>query len=171
MPPKASPKAAADAAKPAKGWSAEESASLLLIIMQEDNPQLAVKGWRSIGEKAKVVFGDKFSAASMKHQFQKLRRTYLDELSAVKGVQDNQVAAVQPSFKRKRAAADDGDAIESKRVRFSMQQAKAKNDYAADNTTDAPQKLPQLRTTTEVLQSGKSDTVPSEHTGAVDEEV
>lgn len=47
-------------------WSSDENASLLLLIMQEENKELAVKGWKAIAEKAKEVFGGKYTLPAVK---------------------------------------------------------------------------------------------------------
>ncbi|KAF3069771.1 hypothetical protein GL218_07848 [Daldinia childiae] len=60
-------------------WSSDENASLLLLIMQDQNEQLAVRGWNSIAEKAKETFRGKYTLSALKHQFQKLRKQYLDD--------------------------------------------------------------------------------------------
>ncbi|KAI8956973.1 hypothetical protein F5Y11DRAFT_364476 [Daldinia sp. FL1419] len=75
------PKADADDTK----WTPGDSANLLLLIMQEDNKDLAVKGWKIIGEKAKTVFNSKYTPSAVKHQFQKLRKNYLAECSTPEG--------------------------------------------------------------------------------------
>ncbi|KAI1138116.1 hypothetical protein F5Y05DRAFT_418972 [Hypoxylon sp. FL0543] len=62
------------------GWSEEETTKLLLIIMQEGNPELTVKGWKSIGEKITSVFGDKYSLKSAQKHYQKLRHDHMKEI-------------------------------------------------------------------------------------------
>ncbi|KAI1655344.1 hypothetical protein F4813DRAFT_398471 [Daldinia decipiens] len=96
-------------------WSSDESANLLLLIMQEENKELAVKGWKAIGEKAKEVFDGKYTVPALKHQFQKLRNRYLGDFPTPQ--EDSQAgseAAKTPTKGRKRKAASmDGPDAES----------------------------------------------------------
>ncbi|RYP55681.1 hypothetical protein DL771_012422 [Monosporascus sp. 5C6A] len=74
-------KAKADAAgKADEGkWSPEETTKLVFLVMQHENPELAVQGWKDIGEKVQKVFDGKYSAEAAKKRFHNVRRAYLEE--------------------------------------------------------------------------------------------
>ncbi|KAI0105966.1 hypothetical protein F4814DRAFT_452345 [Daldinia grandis] len=96
-------------------WNSEENTNLLLLIMQEENKELAVKGWKAISEKAKEVFGNKYTLPALKHQFQKLRKQYLGDWPAPQeDTQAGSEAAKTPMKGRKRPAASmDGSDAEN----------------------------------------------------------
>ena len=59
--------ASGDDSKPAnRGWNPEDSITLLLIIMQENNQQLSVAGWKSIKDRAQKVFDGKYGEQGAK---------------------------------------------------------------------------------------------------------
>lgn len=70
MPTKPGPvgaKANGDGAKTAKAaWNPEDSITLLLIIMQENNPDLSVTGWKAIKERAQAVFENNYGMEGAK---------------------------------------------------------------------------------------------------------
>ncbi|KAI1209594.1 uncharacterized protein F4807DRAFT_83942 [Annulohypoxylon truncatum] len=83
-------KASGNGSQPSKAWSSEEAVKMLLLIMHHENPDLGVSGWKAIGEKAQVLFDGKYSMVAVKHQFQRLRRTFMAEIPANwKGDSDN----------------------------------------------------------------------------------
>ncbi|KAI1803592.1 hypothetical protein F4811DRAFT_524078 [Daldinia bambusicola] len=131
----AAPKANADTAK----WTPEENANLLLLIMQEDNKQLSVKGWKTISERAQNVFNGKYGFAAVKHQFQKLRKQYIDEFPIPEeDAQAGGESAKTPTKGRKRTAAsmDSPDAEEDngtkpKKARVAKKPAKRSKAAAA----------------------------------------
>lgn len=47
-------------------WPTEDTAKLLLIMLQQDNPELLATGWQKIFEKVHGVFGDKYTDAAVK---------------------------------------------------------------------------------------------------------
>ncbi|RYO97826.1 hypothetical protein DL765_011037 [Monosporascus sp. GIB2] len=60
-------------------WSPEETIKLLFLVMQHENPELAVQGWKDIGEKVQQVFDGKYSAEAAKKRFHNVRRAYVEE--------------------------------------------------------------------------------------------
>lgn len=48
-------------------WGAQDTAKLLFIIMQHENPELAVQGWKGIGEKLQQAFGGKYTEDAAKY--------------------------------------------------------------------------------------------------------
>ncbi|KAL7620791.1 hypothetical protein AAE478_009789 [Parahypoxylon ruwenzoriense] len=95
--------------KLAKSWAIEENVKLLLLVMQEENHDLSVRGWKAIGEKAQGVFDCKYSGPAVKQQFQKLRKQFLAEYGDKLGAAEGQ-AARAPANGQKRSAAPSNDA-------------------------------------------------------------
>ncbi|RYP32292.1 hypothetical protein DL767_005267 [Monosporascus sp. MG133] len=60
-------------------WSLEETIKLLFLVMQHENPELAVQGWKDIGEKVQKVFDGKYSTEAARKRFHNVRRAYVDE--------------------------------------------------------------------------------------------
>ncbi|KAI1464308.1 uncharacterized protein F4812DRAFT_467956 [Daldinia caldariorum] len=177
----AAPKANVDSAK----WTPEENANLLLLIMQEDNKQLGVKGWKTIGERAQNVFGDKYGLAAVKHQFQRLRKQYINEFPIPEeDAQAGGESAKTPTKGRKRTAAsmDSPDAEEdagtkTKKARVAKKPAKrskaAAGDAMQDDDNDAgdsdgakqkPMKTPKRRAVMKAIPPYE------EHDGVIEED-
>ncbi|KAI1454698.1 hypothetical protein F4805DRAFT_460513 [Annulohypoxylon moriforme] len=101
------PKANGEGSQPNKTWTSEEGIKVLLLIMQHENPDLAVSGWKSIGEKAQKLFNKKYSMAAVKHQFQRLRNSYMSEIPEEwkeKSKNNGDEAGETPGKGKKRAA-------------------------------------------------------------------
>ncbi|KAK6948944.1 hypothetical protein Daesc_009016 [Daldinia eschscholtzii] len=146
-------------------WTPEENTNLLLLIMQEENKQLAVKGWKAIGERAQDVFGGKYGFAAIKHQFHKLRRQYTEEFPIPEeDAQTGGEAAKTPTKGRKRAAAsmdspgaEEDNGAKAKKARLTKKPSKRsklaagdemRDDDAGDSEGDGqkPMKTPRRRT-------------------------
>ncbi|KAI1415012.1 hypothetical protein F5Y13DRAFT_187701 [Hypoxylon sp. FL1857] len=134
----AASKAAGTGAKSTRGWSGEESMKLLFLIMQGENRDLGVKGWKELADKAQALFGGKYGPAAIKHQFQKLRLKYLEELpESLKNAATDENAAKAPGTSRKRAApADDGSATKAKKARTSPKATDGVKNESSNSTDD-----------------------------------
>ncbi|KAI2469542.1 hypothetical protein F4781DRAFT_393828 [Annulohypoxylon bovei var. microspora] len=135
-------KANGDGDKSSKTWSSEEVAQLLLLIMQEENFELSVKGWNAIGEKAQHLFARKYSMIAIKHQFQRLRRAYMEGLpDAIKNGQSNSDSAKAPAKGQKRAATSVGDNTDdAPKAKKPRSATKAAKDATIDNSNGDEQK-------------------------------
>ncbi|CAJ2500776.1 Uu.00g036290.m01.CDS01 [Anthostomella pinea] len=102
-----------------KAWTEAETIRLLLVVMQADNPELNMKGWDGIVARANATGGTKYTKASVKQQFAKVRDAHLATFTpATMGAEDkpgfieipaaaaNAVAntVAKSASKRKRAA-------------------------------------------------------------------
>ncbi|KAI1094038.1 hypothetical protein F5B19DRAFT_500222 [Rostrohypoxylon terebratum] len=113
------------AAKPSKNWSNEETLKGLLLIWQHENPELSVSGWKEIGEKAQAVFNGKFTMVALKHQFQRIRAAYLNDLpeSLKEAPKPNEKKPTASSGKGKKRAAPADDGATDNGPKFKKQQA------------------------------------------------
>ncbi|OTA94091.1 hypothetical protein M434DRAFT_384633 [Hypoxylon sp. CO27-5] len=82
MPPKRSRKGRAKRVRPTK-WTKDDNVKLLLTIMHTSNPELGVQGWDEIGRKVLAIFNQKYTKVAAKHQYQKLRRIFLDMVASL----------------------------------------------------------------------------------------
>ncbi|OTB01305.1 hypothetical protein M426DRAFT_25755 [Hypoxylon sp. CI-4A] len=100
------PKGNGDATK----WSAEENLKLIFLIMQSENENLSVKGWKDIGDKAKSLFATKYTMRGAKGQFQKLRERYLADVLATSKNAGNagEAAETTPQGQKRMADSLDG---------------------------------------------------------------
>ncbi|KAI0853547.1 hypothetical protein F5Y00DRAFT_257568 [Daldinia vernicosa] len=125
-------------------WSSDENARLLLLVMQEENKDLAVKGWKTIAEKAKEVFDGKYTLPAIKHQFQKLKKQYLDDCpTPPEDSQAGTEAAKTPTKGRKRMAAsmdspdaDNDTGTKAKKARVAKKTTKRAKAAAEDAMQD-----------------------------------
>ncbi|RYO83164.1 hypothetical protein DL766_001497 [Monosporascus sp. MC13-8B] len=85
-------------------WSPEETIKLLFLVMQHENSELAVQGWKDIGEKVQKVFDGKYSAEAAKKRFRNVRRAYIEEFPLPKK-QDGPRTDTQAAPKGKAKAA------------------------------------------------------------------
>ncbi|KAI0881596.1 uncharacterized protein GGS22DRAFT_192232 [Annulohypoxylon maeteangense] len=154
-----STKATPTAPKPSEGgqstkaWTSDDSLKVMLLIMQHENPNLGVSGWKAIGDKAQVLFGGKYTMVAVKQQFQRLRRNFMEEIpegwkekaetGADKAGGDAGEEGGEVSGKGKKRAApatDDptANALKAKKARVAKKVTKgpaknAKNDIADDS--------------------------------------
>lgn len=47
-------------------WSTEDTAKLLFIMLQQENPKLLARGWQDVFKKVHSVFGNKYTDAAVK---------------------------------------------------------------------------------------------------------
>ncbi|RYO82685.1 hypothetical protein DL764_009572 [Monosporascus ibericus] len=85
-------------------WSPEETIKLLFLVMQHENPELAVQGWKDIGEKVQNVFDGKYSTEAARKRFHNVRRAYVEEFPLPEK-QDGSPTATQAAPKGKAKAA------------------------------------------------------------------
>ncbi|KAI1374213.1 hypothetical protein F4677DRAFT_461530 [Hypoxylon crocopeplum] len=145
-------------------WSSAECTKLLLIIMQEGNPNFEVKDWKTIGDKANAVFGGKFTPVAVKHQFQRMRHQFMEDFAFPIKEQDEQddqddgeATMATPKGRKRAASTEAGAAITAKKLRVAKKEdsddeavtgedesvvdkgdaAIAEDDAAVDNPTDS----------------------------------
>ncbi|RYP54004.1 hypothetical protein DL768_001154 [Monosporascus sp. mg162] len=111
-------------------WSPEETTKLLFLVMQHENAELAVQGWKDIGEKVQKVFDGKYSTEAARKRFHNIRRAYLEEFPLPEK-QDGPPADTQATPKGKAKAAAPNSRKRSAAVASGVQDSNDADDEAA----------------------------------------
>ncbi|KAI0137661.1 hypothetical protein F4776DRAFT_671036 [Hypoxylon sp. NC0597] len=166
--PTSTPEAGANGAKQQK-WTGHDNAKLLLMVMQEGNDNLDVKGWANIGERVLDGFDGKYTAGAAKHQFQKLRREFINSTPASIKAQEDALEAVKKGRKRTSAAVDDDDDDKDKVKKARVAKKLTTGGSASSSNTAQGKTLPKPRTTRN-SNKGKADPYYIDH-DVIDDEV